>query len=316
MEDLYEQLISGAPQQAQIPAIVEQLRKRRMMGELGQLSGDKVLAPFGQNMSRQADSYAEQIQGVRQRDADNAQTKAYQDAQIAHQDAVLRQTMARDNATAEHQRRADEAARLRAEAAMERARKTGSARPLTPQVIKDLNDTRQQTDKITALKSSFKDEYARKGVPGGRTLSNTMARFGVGGKDDKEAFEWWRQFQMDFNILARNQMFGATLSTNEKSSWDRAVAGEEMTSGQIKDILGTMERWYTKNLDDKAATYAMSYNPEQVAVAIGKEPRAAQPAEDDIEDFFTLYDENPELAVETWNGAFPGIVNPAERPAQ
>lgn len=320
--DLYEYLISGTPEQAQIPALVEQLRKRQQFGALGQLTGDKVLAPFGQGLSRQTDQYAQQLQDTRQRDADNAQTKRYQDAQISHQEAVLRATLDRDRNNAENQRRRAEADMLRAQAALARANTTKpNTKPLTIQGINDLNDTRQQSNKITSLKDSFKTDYARMSLPGQRVLSNTLARIGIGGPEAKEAFEWWRQFQMDFNILARNQMFGATLSANEKASWDKAVAGEEMDANQIRTVLETMDRWYKKNLVDKAQLYSGSYNPEQVAKGAGLSLEDlgvgyGEPTQDDLEDFFLMYDENPELAVETWNSMFPDIQNPAERPAQ
>lgn len=320
MPDLYEYLISGTPQQAQIPVLVEELRKRRAFGELGALTGDRVLAPFGQNMSRQADSYAQQLQDTRQRDTDNAQTKSYQDAQIAHQKEVLAATLARDRANQEHQQRADSAAQLRAEAAMERARRTGAVggKPMNNQAMNTLAGLRQQVDKIGNLKSSFKDKYARLSAPGFRTLKNVGARYGLGSEADKAAAEWWRQFQLDYNILARNEQFGATLSPNEKQSWAQANAGEEMDSNQIKTILGTMERWYRKDMEERADLYSMTYNPDQVAVAIGREPpnRAAQPAEDDVTDFFDLYEQDPEMAVDIWNQTFPGVVNPADRPAQ
>lgn len=325
MADLYEYLISGTPEQAQLPAIVEQLRRRRAMGELGALTGDKVLSPFGQNMSQQADSYAGQLQDIRQKDADNAQTKSYQDSQVAHQEAVLKATLARDAANREHQARADRAAQLRAEAAMERARRapTSATKPLTAQAINDINSLRQQSDKVASLKSTFKDEYARKGVPGGRTLTNVLARTApiLVSKEDQAAAEWWRTFQMDFNILARNQMFGATLSANEKASWDKAVLGEEMTSDQIKTILNTMDRWYKKDLIDKASLYAGSYNPDQVAKGAGLsrdelDLPSGGPTDEDVEDFFSVYDQDPEAAVAAWDEAFPGVINPADQPAQ
>ncbi len=279
MDDLYTQLIGGAPPQAQIPAIVEQLRRRRSLGELGALSGDRVLSPFGQDMVRQTDDYAEQLQNIRQKDTDNAQTKAYQDAQLGHMQRVLDATIARDAQNREHQRRADEAALLRSQAAMERAKKAGTPAPkaLPISAGKDLQETRLQLDKIVGLKNTFKDAYARTSIPGGRTLSNTLSKLGVGTDAMDEAQNWWRQFDFDFTLPMRNKTFGATLSTNEQKAWSDAAAGKEMKADQIKDILNSMERWQKTNLEQKAAMYRSGYNPAMVDAAAGVEHQEEPP---------------------------------------
>lgn len=160
MDDLYQYLISGAPTQDQVPAIVDQLRRRRSMGEVGMLTGDKVLAPFGQSMVRQSDAYAGDLQNIRQKDADNAQTKAYQDAQLKHMSAVLKQTMERDRNNAEHQRRADAANAARARAAVIKATSGGQLKNPPPVVIKELTDAKLQLDKVVDLKKTFKEDYA------------------------------------------------------------------------------------------------------------------------------------------------------------
>lgn len=94
MDDEYLALIGAAPTDtAKQKAIAKQLRRRRAFGELGAITGDRVLQPFGENQMAQADDYAKQIQDTRQRDADNAQTKSYQDAQIGHMGKVLSETV-------------------------------------------------------------------------------------------------------------------------------------------------------------------------------------------------------------------------------
>lgn len=316
--DLYEALISGAPNQAQIPEIVEQLRKRKLMGSIGALTGDKVLSPFGQDMSRGADQSAEQLQGIRQKDADNAQTAKYQNAQIDHQGKVLAQTIARDNANAAHQRAMAAAAQRRAEAAMAASQKKTQPKPMNNQAMNTVLEAKQKYDKVNNLVTSFKDDYARLSVPGARLLHNTLARVGIGSEEDKAAFEWWRTFKSDYEMLARNESFGATLSPQEKAAWQKSTAGEEMDAEQVKTVLKSIDRWYGQSLQNTVDTYSMTYNPEQVAKAGGRAATAEAPgpSEEDYNDFFTAYDEDPEAASAAWEEAFPGIPNPAETPAQ
>ena len=274
MDDLYQYLISGAPNQAQLPAIVEQLRNRRSLGELGQLTGDRVLSPFGQGLTKQTDKYAEDLQGIRQSDIDDKRQQGLADQQGRYQNEILRLTGERDKERAAYNKKMADAAAVRARAAMLKAGRTGAVpKPMSMTAIKELSGKKLERDKIVNLKDGFKDEYARKAIPGGRTAANFLVRTlpMLASKEDKAAAEWWREFQMDFNILARNQMFGATLSANEKLAWDKATAGEEMEASQITTILASMERWKNQELGQLADTMAGTFDPAQVAGAAGRE---------------------------------------------
>lgn len=318
--DLYQYLIGGAPEQAQIPAIVDQLRRRRSLGELGMLTGDRVLSPFGQGMVKQADAYAGSLQDVRQKDADNAQTKAYQDAQIKYQEGVLNATLGRDRQNAAHQLRADEADLLRAQAAMERAKKAGGTvlKTLPTAGIKDLNESKLQLDKTQNLIDTFKPEYARMATPGARTLANSLAKVGIGTEKTKDAQNWWRQYDLDYTLPVRNKTFGATLSANEQKAWSDAAAGKEMTADQITTILDSLKRWQQSDLARKANTYKQGYNPAMVDAAIGQEhqPEGDEPTDDDFSDYWAAYDKNPKEADRLWGMAWPNHPAPASYSAE
>jgi hypothetical protein len=73
-------------------AIVEQLRRRRSFGELGALTGDRVLQPFGVGEMKSSDAYAEALQQNRQKAIDDAQTKEYQTGQLGHMKEMERLT--------------------------------------------------------------------------------------------------------------------------------------------------------------------------------------------------------------------------------
>jgi hypothetical protein len=74
MDDLYSFLIGSAPTDPQKQkTVADQLRRRRSFGELGALTGDRVLQPFGQGLISSSDQSSKQIQDIRQHDIDNAQ---------------------------------------------------------------------------------------------------------------------------------------------------------------------------------------------------------------------------------------------------
>lgn len=233
--DLYQALIGAAPtdiQQQQ--ALAEQLRRRRSFGELGALTGDRVLQPFGQGMSRQADEYAKEIQGTRQKDIDNSQTKAYQDAQIAHMKAL--EDITRRGQDLDHMYRM-----LMAQAAMEKADKTGTPKP-SKLTFADRNKLENMASLVQAANSTmgdFKDEYAQKLGPGPQSrLPNALSAIGLSSKDMDEASNWWASWKLLYTLPQRNATFGATLTPHEKAAWDEADINPSMDPKTIKDRVG------------------------------------------------------------------------------
>lgn len=92
MADLYSALIGGTPTtDEQRSALVQALRGQRLMGQLGQLSGDQVLAPVGASMIKGADTGAEQVGQLGLAQTRAAQQQAYQQAEMGHMAAEEQQ---------------------------------------------------------------------------------------------------------------------------------------------------------------------------------------------------------------------------------
>lgn len=254
--DLYSYLLGAAPSTPeQQAAVARQLRRRRSFGELGALTGDRVLQPFGQGLSRQADQYAEQMQDTRQRDTDNAQTKAYQEGQLGHMKNVLAET--RRGNTLDHVYQM-----LMAQAAMEKADKTGSPKisKLRQGDIKDLQDMAQEVGEFQELEGFIKGgggfgahEVAGMPIPGSRALTNTMARFGFGSEENKSAFAAKQKFDRLYTLGARNRLFGATLTPNEMQAWNDANPQTRQTDEQIVKALPILRKVFSNRLQNKVA---------------------------------------------------------------
>lgn len=71
-QDVFEQLLAGDDAPTDNAAVVAQLRRQNLLGQMGQLSGDRVLAPMGRMQTQQALSTAAGISDRR----DKAQQRA------------------------------------------------------------------------------------------------------------------------------------------------------------------------------------------------------------------------------------------------
>lgn len=233
MDDIYEAMIGAAPQnQAQQTAVAGALRRRRALGELGNLTGDQVLQSFGAKLTGDTDAQVKLLQDTRQKDADNAQTKSYQDAQLKHMGDVLAETK-RNNDMMNQSRL------LQALAAMQKAENAGKNKPGFKMTLGDrrkLEDISQSITQGDSLGATFKDEYAQKLGAGPQSkLPNTLSSVGLGSKGMDEAANWWAQWNLVYSMPQRHATFGATLTPGEKQSWLESDINPSMDPKTIKE---------------------------------------------------------------------------------
>lgn len=270
MADIYDALIGAAPTDAeQQKAVADMLRRRRNFGELGALTGDRVLQPFGQNMSKQTDNYATQIQDTRQHDIDDAQTKAYQTGQLGHMSGVLDET--KRNNDLEHQ---DRMAQLRAqiEAAQIKAdaKSNGGFRKMTDNTRNSILSTVDTFTGVDNLEKTFKPEYTQKlgtvaGLVGAGGLPNALARMGIGTEGSKEAAQWWAGWNEIRTLPERNRLFGATLTPNEKSEWDKVDINPNMDEKQILAGVARIKTILQRHATNRArGMVSERYDPDMI----------------------------------------------------
>lgn len=249
--DAYEALISGVPQsQEEIKALVETLRRRRALGEVGALTGDRVMAPLGNSMRQQADQYADQLHTSRQMDADNAQTRAYQTGQLGHMGKTLEETI-RDNSMRDSTTRRGQDLDFLAALLRDRAGGSGSGTKAPPRLtISDKNFLRDGAEALNTMDGmlQFMDGGGKLGavedIPVGgsilRKALNAGARVGVGTKESKQTAMMWQTYKRFYSLRERNSLFGATLTPNEMRAWDEANPSDMQTDEQIYKGLKTM----------------------------------------------------------------------------
>lgn len=271
MQDIYSAIV-GEPvsDQERLMAIAQKLRKQQQIGQLGQITGDKVLAPMGAGMVDTANTQAENLG----RRGEQARYRRYQEQASARMDERERNQLAwqKENAKLERAlRRELEAARNATVLAAARIRESDSAdkkyKPMTVSQVQKLTDAYENTRRYADVVDGFKDEFAGLKVPGLRSLTNTMAANVpiLTSQGAEDAQNWWAQYHNIYTLPERNEMFGATLTDNEQAEWKRNAISENMTAAQIRTRL----KWYQDKIESKKQAIkrnlkAAKYDPELI----------------------------------------------------
>ena len=102
--------------------------------------------------------------------------------------------------------------------------------------------TSGEVEKITGLDNSlgtqmrlmetFKPEYAGYGVKFAGDIANTIGS--TFGGDKQSQAEWWASHEANDNV-ARNALFGASLTAGEKAAWDKTSINPSMNPSMIEN---------------------------------------------------------------------------------
>lgn len=125
--------------------------------------------------------------------------------------------------------------------AIARAEADKSAREaIAPAKKRDL--TSGEVEKITGLDNSlgtqmrlmetFKPEYAGYGVKFAGDIANTIGS--TFGGDKQSQAEWWAAHEANDNV-ARNALFGASLTAGEKAAWDKTSISPGMNPSMVEN---------------------------------------------------------------------------------
>jgi hypothetical protein len=263
MEDLYESLLSPAPTDPErIRKTAELLRQRRNQGVAGALSGDRVLAPIGQGMIKTADDSASEIGQRRQDEARQADVRTYQQHQMDYMDRNLNETIRNNNLDYLSRQRMADAAMMRASGAGD-----PQFRKMTDSTLKRAEGAAADFMGLQDLSDSFRDEYAVGALPFSRRVGNFLSSTvpQLASKDQEEAQRWWSQAQLLYNLPERYKLFGATLTTNEKKSWEAATFNPDMTADQIRTNMALITSIHNRKVQQiRNNLIRAGYRPEEV----------------------------------------------------
>lgn len=181
---------------------------------------------------------------------------------IARQEQLAAERLAAEDRRAE---RADERADKREEKKDERT----ANKPLPQTIIKTLQETRDNAVTINGLKSSFKDDFAEKGIFGiGADLS--LASKAVLGSD-QAAVEWWKNYKKGAELVERHAMFGASLTPGEQASWKSADISPGLDPDVIKNNLATRATLSQTMLENTRSDYIEAgYSPTRIGLIVDR----------------------------------------------
>ena len=284
MADPYEAIIGGMTPQQDPKMLANLLRNRNARASLAQLSGDKVLMPFGRGEAETVEGQAKTMGADRMRRDALSSREEQAGLQRALQQKYYDQ-LGSQHGESMKLRRAQlaasqgNAAAARAQA-LEIAKLKNKPKALPKHYFDDITESATEVQSLQRLRET--QGLAKPGqssIPGVSTVETYAANnWGIGTDAAKAKADWWNDFQQRWNIAKRNASFGATLSENEKRSWDAATINPEMSEEQIAHHIDLMERSAKHSLTKKArAAIRAGYNPDEVGELMNFSPLGGDP---------------------------------------
>lgn len=272
MSDIYQALLGG-PDPAQDPQrlqlLAAQLRRREGMGNVLAMSGDAALSPVGKSLAERANSQAEQIGREHFQAVDDAQTKAYQDAQIKYWNDQLQQ---RNSEFERQQQLAREQMRNALEIAGIRASKPTAYRNLTDKsksTLDDMNTANMILDDMTSyldsghsLGSSNPLQYLV------RTGARIAGNVGLGEylpADLEQANLMWQNYDKLYTLIQRHNLFGSALTGQEGQKWKEANPSMGQSDARIRAGMEIIKKYARGSIRNRIlAEIANGANPDAV----------------------------------------------------
>lgn len=127
-----------------------------------------------------------------------------------------------------------------ADRAEDRRRATADGKPLTPSQLGKVLTAQEHEKTANMLKGEFREDYVARVVPVGEVqnwLSRTVPILSTGTMHEQA--EWWRNYNRYVNNPERKEMFGATLTNNEQSTWNASTINPNMDANEVKRALAT-----------------------------------------------------------------------------
>lgn len=152
----------------------------------------------------------------------------------------------------------------------------GSGKPLPEPVRKVIVEARDNAATMDRMLTSFKPEYAGKGVLGvGADMQlDASARLGV----DNESVQWWKNYRKQAQLVERHAMFGASLTVGEQAAWASADISPGMDPKIIEDNLKTRAELTRKVLEyTRKDMIDAGHSDKRVSAIAGRAGLTAEP---------------------------------------
>lgn len=231
LNQLIAMLSGGGPEMT--GGLANTLRRRHQLGQLGALSGDKVLGPFGAGLADETTKHTEQLAQNQDRNQDRRVLENYYKA-IQENNAGNLGMRGKELEEEARNNDLDFLAAMGANDARLAAAQKG--RPV-PNALRaefmELGEVGRGLHDLTEV-TPYKQEWESK-IPGMRPLKNTIARVApaFASEEDIASQEWQGKFKRMYDLATRHNLFGATLTPGERTEYAKASINENFTKAQI-----------------------------------------------------------------------------------
>lgn len=228
-------------------AIAGSLRNRDNMGAIMALSGDRAVAPVGQEYMKTANK------GIQQ-----GLTHNYYQGMLrsSEADRQLRKTLA------------DQATKLgyaRLGTMRDIADKKTNLKPVPRGIADQIIGGASSLKTLQELSAEWKDDW-HSGIPGMNTFMNFAAREapGLASKNALEFQDWRRKFVGQLEAIERNKLYGAALTLHEIKYWKDQALRPGANPKQVQGYFQDAQEKIGRELEARANGAAVSYNPYEV----------------------------------------------------
>jgi hypothetical protein len=278
MADQFDAMVSGVPTDpTQQQALAQALRRQATLGQMYQATGDRVISPLGEDLSRGAQQSGQSIAGEREKQSALAQTLAIHQAQQDQAMKIAQMTDARSReATASNdQLRRDLLTQRDADAlARQNAKKDDApGKPLPMGTFKDVSALKDSLDAINDSISNYKPEFSGAGKVSRNATNYMSANFptvsgalGLVNQDDKDAANWYQNYGRNFTIDEMHRLFGARISPTEMATFEKYhINPSQSPDVQMQNMTQIQKRVADKINQRLDALQAGGYNSDQIA---------------------------------------------------
>jgi len=251
-------LLEQKRDQKSTQALSDGLRRRKDLGQLVSLVGT-------QNQQRFGGGLLDDVNNQDQR----AMTQGQYDSANDYRERAFKETLRRNKAMEK--------------LAGQKAEKTSLGKNPTATTQKRAEDAIGNYTGLKHLNKSFEDDYANNSlIPWEGEMSNATPNV-FKTQAMKDQLNWWKEYRRQYELGARNTLFGSALTDSEIAAWNAANLAPNSPPDMIRTALKDMERVQKQVLRRTAQQDASFHNRDWVQATYGdldiwEEPTALPPS--------------------------------------
>lgn len=239
-DDIYSALVGGAPTDPQRQAMLAaQLRNQAQQGRFLQASGDRVIAPMGEQMNEEAMRSATGVAGEREREANLRMMMEYRQAQETNMAQKIASNILMEREKGQTSR---DVANVKGQWSYETAgeRAAGKVKPIPEATRKQLDDARASMAGAQEALDNFKPGYGGSG----RNLKNWQAANlpSTATQAEKDANFWWASYGRQFTLPELKATIGLRHNQYMQGVFEAYHLNPNMDDTQIPKTLGSIHQ--------------------------------------------------------------------------